>query len=43
MGKVLVRINKLAGTRDANAYKWLREGYEPVAVVEGCYVLFDVR
>jgi hypothetical protein len=42
-GKVLVGINKLVGTKDPDMYAWLRNVHQPQAVVESCYVLYDIR
>jgi hypothetical protein len=42
-GKILVRINKLVGTKDQAMYAWLRKDHEPVAVIESCYLLYQIR
>lgn len=41
-GKVLVDINKFTGIIETERYKWLRDKYEPVEVVEGCFLLFEI-
>lgn len=40
-GKILVSINKLVGAKDPGEYAWLRNGHEPEAVIEGCYLLYN--
>lgn len=42
-GKILVSINKLVGAQDPEKYAWLRNGHEPEAVIESCYLLYQVR
>ncbi len=41
-GKVMVDVNQYTGIIETEKYKWLRENYRPVAVVEGCFLLFDI-
>lgn len=42
-GKILVRINDLVGRRDPGMYAWLRNGHQPEAVIESCYLLYIVN
>ena len=42
-GMIVVDINNLTGIFDAEKFRWLREHYDPVAVIEGCYLLYDIK
>ena len=42
-GLIVVDINKLTGIIEPKQFAWLREHYEPVTVIEGTYLLFDVK
>ncbi|MFM9909694.1 MAG: ArnT family glycosyltransferase [Chitinophagaceae bacterium] len=42
-GKIVVDINKLTGIIENEKYKWLRNNHNPIAVIEGCYLLYDIR
>lgn len=41
-GKVLIDINQYTGIVETERYQWLRERYQPVEVIEGCFLLFDI-
>ena len=41
-GKIVVDINKLTGIIETENFAWLRDNYSPLAVIEGCYLLYDV-
>lgn len=43
MGRVVVDINKLTGIIETGKFAWLRNNYSPIAVIEGCYLLYDVK
>jgi hypothetical protein len=42
-GTVVVEVNDLVGiTKDADFYRWLREGYRPVGTIAYAYLIFNL-
>jgi hypothetical protein len=42
-GKIVVDINNLAGIKEPEKFRWLRENYIPVGAIDDCYIIFDVN
>ena len=42
-GQIVVDINKVTGIIDTEKFAWLRNNYSPIAVIEGCYLLYEVK
>jgi 4-amino-4-deoxy-L-arabinose transferase-like glycosyltransferase len=42
-GKIVVDINKLTGIIEPGKYEWLRNNFQPVSVIDGCYLLYEVK
>jgi len=42
-GMIVVDVNNLAGIQQPGKFKWLRDNYTPVATIEDCYLLYDIK
>lgn len=42
-GMIVVDINKLTGIIQTEKFEWLRKNYQPESVIEGCYLLYNIR
>lgn len=42
-GKIVVDINKLTGIIATGQFDWLRINFKPVELIEGCYLLYEVK
>jgi Dolichyl-phosphate-mannose-protein mannosyltransferase len=42
-GMIVVDVNKIAGIQEPAKFKWLRENYTPVATIESCYLVYDIK
>jgi hypothetical protein len=42
-GTIVVDVNELTGIINPGKYRWLRASYSPTAVIDGCYLIFDVK
>jgi len=43
IGLIVVDINKLTGIISTDKFSWLRDNHQPEEVIEGTYLLFDVK
>lgn len=42
-GMIVVDLNNLAGIKTPEKFKWLRENYVPVATIDDCYLIYNVK
>ena len=42
-GMIVVDLNNLVGIKTPEKFRWLRENYIPVAAIDGCYLIYNIK
>jgi len=42
-GMIIVDLNNLTGIKTPEKFRWLRENYVPVATIDDCYLIYNVK